>query len=100
MSNIGTELKINVHVEPIDGLHMADYDFACLFYVHSGKFVEVRKNEMQRVDDDNYVALVDTSKTGPGEIVMRITARIPDSDFPDLLRTEVASCSTGITIRR
>ncbi len=29
MSALGTELKINVHIEPIDGLHMIDYDFEC-----------------------------------------------------------------------
>lgn len=28
MSVLGTELKINVHVEPIDGLYMKDYELS------------------------------------------------------------------------
>lgn len=101
MSRVGTEFKINVHVEPIDGLHMDDYNFTCRFYVHPGKYVEVKKNEMVRVDADNYIALVDSAKTAPGELVMRITARVSDSDFPDdLLCTEVETVRTGVTIIR
>ena len=37
MSALGTELKINVHVEPIDGLHMSEYDFECVFFVYKNR---------------------------------------------------------------
>ena len=38
MSALGTEFKINVHVEPIDGFHMADekVDFECYLYANKG----------------------------------------------------------------
>lgn len=100
MSNIGTELKINVHVEPIDGYHMSDYGFACRFYIYTNRYVEVRKEEMIKVDEDNYIACIDSGKLGAGAILMRITAQIPDADFPDGLRTEVETVSTGVTISK
>lgn len=98
MSCLGTEFKINVHVEPIDGLHMSDYDFTCRFYIYS--YVELTKNEMIKVDDDNYIACIDSSKLGVGTIMMRIIAQIPDADFPDGLRTEIETISTGLVISR
>lgn len=39
MSALGAEFKINVHMEPIDGFHMADekVDFECYLYVNTNK---------------------------------------------------------------
>lgn len=113
MSIIGTELKINVNVEPIGNVHLADCDFECLFYIKgqvptaSGvastkrgtKSVLVRKEEMLRVDDDNYVALVDSSLLGVGNVMMTIKVYVPDTDFDDGFRTEVDSVWTGVTIK-
>lgn len=100
MSSLGTEFKINVHVEPIDGLHMSDYDFTCRFYIYTNRNVEISKSEMIRVDDDNYIACIDSSKLGVGTIMMRIIVQIPDADFPDGLRTEIETISTGLVISR
>ena len=101
MSALGTELKINVHVDPIDGLHMRDYDFECAFFVYTNKKVVIAKKEMKKVDDDNYIALIDKVKglqLGRGTINMEITAHIPDGDFEDGLRTEKTVVCTGVTI--
>ena len=101
MSALGTELKINVHVDPIDGLHMSDYDFECAFFVYTNKKVVITKKEMKKVDDDNYIALIDKVKglqLGRGTINMEITAHIPDGDFDDGLRTEKTTICTGVTI--
>lgn len=98
MSNVGTELKINVHVEPIDGFHMSDYDFACQFYTYMNRRVTLNKKDMIRVDDDNYIACIDSSKLGVGLVMVRFRARIPDTDFPDGLRTEIETASTGVNI--
>ena len=98
MSSLGTKFKINIHVEPIDGLHMDDYDFSCRFYVYTNRVVRIEKKDMIQVDQDNYIACVDSSKLGIGAVMMRITAFIPDVDFPDRLQTEVETVSTGITI--
>lgn len=100
MSSIGTELKINVHVEPIDGFHMSDYDFTCRFYIYANRYVELSKSEMIRMDDDNYIACIDSSKLGTGNIMMRIMAYIPDADFSDGFRTEVETVDTMVIIRK
>lgn len=101
MSALGTELKINVHVEPIDGYHMSGYDFECQFYVYTNKSVAISKADMIKVDDDNYLALITSElaqKIGRGTIKMKITAHIPDADFPDGMRTEIADVCTGVVI--
>lgn len=94
----GTELKINVHIDPVDGMRMDDYFFKCDFFMFKNRMVTVGKEEMIRVDEDNYVALVDSSKTGSGALKMKVTAFIPDADMPDGERQEVVMVDTGITV--
>lgn len=99
---LGTELKINVHVEPIDGLHMSDYDFECAFYIYRNKRVVIKKSEMKQVDEDNYIAMIDSEKAailGRGRLNMEITAYIPDGDFADNRRTEKADVCTELVIQ-
>lgn len=98
MSALGTELKINVHVEPIDGMHMSEYDFECVFYVYKNRPLVVNKNEMTKVDDDNYIAKVDSAKVGVGNLLMKFVAEIPDSDMNDGLRKEVELVDLNIPI--
>ncbi len=100
MSSIGTEFKINIHVEPIGGYHMDDYDFSCRFYVYSNRVIRLEKKDMIRIDADNYVACVDSQKLGTGQLYCEVTANIPDCDSPDGLRQEVEKVRTGIEIRR
>lgn len=93
MSALGTEIKINVHVEPIDGFHMADYDFKCQFYVYTNRFILLNKADMKEIDKDNYLAIITSDsalKIGRGVVKLKFTAYIPDADFPDGLRTEIA----------
>ena len=98
MSALGTELKINVHVEPIDGMHMSDYDFECVFFVYKNRPLVIKKNEMTKVDEDNYIAKVDSAKVGVGNLMMKFTADIPDSDMNDGLRKEVELVDLNIPI--
>jgi hypothetical protein len=99
---LGTELKINIHVEPIDGLHMSDYDFECAFYIYRNKRVVIKKSEMKRVDNDNYIAMIDSEKAtmlGRGRLNIEITAYIPDGDFADNRRTEKVDVCTELVIQ-
>lgn len=57
---LGTQLKLNIHIEPLGLLHMSDYDFECKFFVFQKKNVIVTKAEMVKVDKDNYLAIIDT----------------------------------------
>lgn len=100
MSALGTEVKINIHAEPIDGLHMEDYDFEAEFYVYTNKSIIINKEDLIKIDADNYVALVDSTLLGAGTIYAKIVAEIPDDDFDDAHRTEVFRGSTGITITK
>lgn len=101
MSVLGTEFKINVHVEPMDGYHMSDYDFDCSFFVLPNKRVEINKADMKEIDSDNYIAIITSSMAsilGRGTVKMRISAKIPDADFPDGTRTEIAEVCTNVVI--
>lgn len=98
MSALGTELKINVHAEPIDGMHMSEYDFECVFFVYKNRPLVVRKDEMTKVDEDNYIAKVDSAKVGVGNLLMKFVAEIPDSDMNDGLRKEVELVDLNIQI--
>lgn len=100
MSSVGTELKINVRLDRLDGYRMSDLDFTCEFFVYNTSKVTVKKEQMIKADDDNYVACIDTSKLGSGQIKCRVTVYIPDADFADGLRKEIETVSTGITITR
>ena len=95
---IGTELKINVHAEPVDGIRMEAYDFYCDFYVMRNRFVRVPKSEMIYIDPDNYIATFDTRQVGMGNLRLRMTALVPDENFADGYRTEVADSCVDIVI--
>lgn len=95
---LGSELKININIEPMINLHMNDYDFICYFYVNQNRSLTVSKDQMKKIDDDNYVAMIDTSRIGVGELKVKVTAYIPDTDFDDSLRTEISTVNTGIQI--
>lgn len=84
MGALGKEFKMNVHLEPIDGLHMSRYDFECAFYVYTNRKVVIPKSKMRKVDDDNYVAMIETAdalRISRGRINVEIAAYIPDNDF-------------------
>ena len=99
MSVLGTEFKLNVHLEPIDGLHMSDYDFECSFYVYTNRTVVIPKSKMRKVDNDNYIVVIeqeDAYRIGRGKINVEITAYIPDGDFSDGTRTEKLLLCTDV----
>lgn len=94
MSNVkspvrGTEVKLNISITPaVLQRTMDDFDFTIDFYGESG-MVTIPKANCIRIDESNYVAIVDTALTGSGTLDARVTALIPDADCEDGLRTEV-----------
>lgn len=96
----GTELKLNIGIEPIGGLTMDEYDFSIEVYCFQNKAIKFGKADTIRVDANNYMVLVDTSALGAGELKCKVTAQIPDGDFKDGIRTEIAYVDTNITIVR
>jgi hypothetical protein len=100
MSVLGTELKINVNVKPIGSTHLSACNFTCTFFVSSNKTVVKKKEDMIKIDDDNYIALINSEDLGAGTIKMTIKVLVPDPAFEDNYRTEIETVSTGITIKK
>lgn len=96
---IGTEIKLNLNIEPVGAFTMDSYDWEAEVF-SCGEALHIDKSEAIRVDDSNYMLLIDTNKTGAGTLKCKVTARIPDADFPDMTRTEVNTINTGIEITR
>lgn len=91
----GTQKKINIHIESINDLTMDDYDFTIKVYTRLPEYIIVTKDEMMRIDSENYVALIDTSTLYSGELKVEITVNIPDADFPDGYRKEISKIITN-----
>lgn len=97
---IGTEMKINIGIEPIGDYSMDDYDFFCEFFCSPKSIIKIKKEEMIREDKDNYIAIIDSAVVSTGKLKCKITAYIPDTDCEDDLRTEVQLLDTGIQITK
>lgn len=97
---IGTELKLNINIDPMGGVTMDEYEFeielSCGAFKSRG--IVVNKSQTKRIDSDNYIVCFDTNDVGTGKLRCRVTAYIPDEDFKDGKRTEVVEIDTGIEI--
>lgn len=97
---LGTEIKLNIHIEPIDGLTMDDYDFQCDVFTSPSRRTTISKQDAKRVDENNYIIMINTRSIGVGNLKCEVSAQIPDGDFDDALRTEIALFNTGIVIAK
>jgi hypothetical protein len=96
--SLGTELKLNVNADLGNGLHLSDVDFTARFYSSFGKSITIDKKDMKKLDDDNYIAVVDSKKVGTGEYWMRLSVQLPDADCEDGYRSEVVTVPTGVKL--
>lgn len=95
---IGSEFKLNVNIEPIEEFTMDDYDWYVEVYCSAKRVLSLPKETAIRIDNNNYVVIVDSEKLGAGDVKCKVVALIPDFDFPDTTRKEVAMVDTGINI--
>lgn len=95
---LGTELKLNINIEPTGEFTMDSYDFEVEVYCSSKKTIIIKKEDAIRIDENNYVVLIDTEELGAGDVKCKVVAYVPDFDFPDTLRTEVVGIDTGIRV--
>lgn len=103
MSNkifLGTELKLNIHIEPIGDITMDDYNFEVEIYCSPKKTIVIPKSDAIKIDENNYIVLIDTNIVGTGDLKCKVTAHIPDADFDDDFRTEIVAIDTGININK
>lgn len=95
---LGTELKMNIHIAPLEGVKMENYDFEIEAYCNPYRSKKIPKKECKQVDDSNYLVFIPTALTGEGNLMLKVIAYVPDSDFKAGVRTEVVEIDTGIEI--
>lgn len=91
---VGTEVKYKIEITS-PGFNMYTDDFNIVLkrgsvqkrYEKSDLIHEVVSED--GTDKHNYYLCFDTSEFGAGNIVAIVTAYVPDTDFPDGLRTEI-----------
>lgn len=95
---LGTKFKLNINIEPIGDITMDDFDFEVDVYCSQKRVTTITKEAAIRLDESNYVIRVDSEPLGHGDVKAKVTAYIPDDDFEDGTRKEVAFLATDITI--
>lgn len=94
----GTDVKLSINVEPIDGHALESLDFTAEVGCTPWRPVTIHKKDAIKVDADTYIVTADTRKTGVGPLRLRLTVQVPDGDFPDGYRTEVAEIWTDLVV--
>lgn len=100
---VGTEVKMHIGFSYKDGKVTLDdlSSFSVDFFCEEGRIQHFEKNQLIHDASGEYYACVDTKITGPGILKMKLTANIYEWDGQygnDMLRTEVAVCSTNVRI--
>lgn len=97
----GTEFKLNVRMEPIDGkYHLSNIDWEVELSTRKvgSKAQIIKKEQARKVTDDDYIIVVDSSIGGAGRYHLLLTAFVPDADCKDGARVEKVSVDTGVII--
>lgn len=97
---LGADYKFNLHIEPIYGKKMSEFDFSVEVYCSPNKSRKFEKAELLKLDDDNYAISGNTADLGLGTIKMMITVEVPDPDIEDTKRTLIEGVNTGIMVVR
>ena len=95
-TDLGTIYKLCIHIDGLPGT-MDDVAFTCRFWTFK-ESVTLPKEEMIRLDADNYIAVIDSTLLGRGTIKVQTTVQIPDTDIEGGFRTEIYTEDTGIKI--
>lgn len=94
----GSDLKLNIHIEPLGKLTMDDYEWYIECYCANEVPIKIPKDTARRVDENNFIITLNTQQLGIGPLQCVITAHIPDEDFDDNFRTEISRINTNIII--
>lgn len=84
---LGEEAKFAVNVSA-EGFSMTDDTFKVSIMRGHNVVKEYTKEDLV-LDGDVWIMCVDTTETGTGSFDAAVTAYVPDSLFPDGLRTEI-----------
>lgn len=97
---IGSDVKITFTAELPDNLKLSDIDFTGkVVNMNTGDDMDFTKADCIMTDDGaSYVVMVDTETMGLGDLTMRLTVHIPDTDYPSGYRKEVIKINPYIRI--
>ena len=84
---LGSEKKFAVEVIA-EGFSMEDNDFSLSIMKGHNVVKEIAKSDLV-VEEGTWLLCVDTTELGAGTFDLAVTAEVPDSHFPDLMRTEI-----------
>lgn len=96
-----SDIKIEVILNNLPvGKTMADIDFSVVFSTANGSLPLAKKDLYAIVDGDDtrYVACFNSSKVGKGDVIMTVTANIPDEGFEGGFRKDVVKADTKVTV--
>lgn len=98
---LGSDLKIAFNAELPDDLTLQDVPFTIIAYneMDERRRMEIEKADCLLTDEGEYVAMVDTDTLGVGLVMLRLTARVPDTDYADGYRREVVKINPYIRIK-
>lgn len=97
---LGTEVKLNLTIDPIGSNHMSNYDWEVKAWSNSRKYQNITSKEayFSSGNSDSAIIEIDTAKLGAGQIKLKVTAKIPDGQSSGGYRTEVVVLNTNILI--
>lgn len=81
MSKYPSDHKINVRVEPINGIHLSECNFTCHLFVDGRRILSVPKEQCRKEDDDTYIISFNTKDIGRGAVKLSLNIHIPDADY-------------------
>lgn len=84
---LGSEVKLAVSITA-EGFDMMRDDFRIVIHGGMGN-IEVPREGLLINESGEWILGIDTNALGAGKVTMVTYAEVPDSDFPDGVRTEV-----------
>lgn len=96
---IPSEEELNISLYPIDGYSMDEYDFTCEIFCSTFRKQVIEKNDMERIDANNYRVWMKTSMIGIGKVKVRVVARIPNDKCDDGFRDVVTYLDPRVEIK-
>lgn len=97
---LGTEARVLIKVIDISNVRLEDCQFACKFYCNDKENLNqiICREQMMQVDEDSYIAFVDSSLVGLGRLRVDMLLFIPDASAPSGNRQEPLETITDIEI--
>lgn len=95
---LGSDVKLNVHVERMGDVPMSKYHFTVDVFAGKSNTITIDKSEAKQIDDDNYMVCFNSSALGLGRIIAIVKCEIPDEEIKGHKRTEIVRVDTGLNI--